>query len=47
MQADNMSDEIKLLAIENEGAMGRDTTWQIEKCRYSSSVFVKSYFRQT
>ena len=25
-----MSDEIKLLAIENEGAMGRDTTRQTE-----------------
>ena len=27
---DNMPDEIKLLAIENEGAMGRDTTRQTE-----------------
>ena len=27
---DNMSDEIKLLAIENEGAMGCDTTRQTE-----------------
>ena len=26
----------------NEGATSRDTTWQTEKCRYTSSVFIKS-----
>ena len=38
--------EIKLrLAIENEEATSHDTTWQTEKCRYSSSVFYKKYLR--
>ena len=42
-----MSDEIKLLAIENEGAMGRDTIRQTKNVhRYSNSVFIKTYFRQ-
>ena len=30
---------IQLLSNENEGAKSRDTTWQTEKCKYTSSVF--------
>ena len=43
---DNTTAEIKLLANENEGATSRDNTWQTEKCLFSSSGFIKKYFRQ-
>ena len=44
--ADNASVEIKLLANEKKRGTSRDITWQAEKWGYTSSVFIKKYFKQ-
>ena len=38
----HVSRDQTVLAKENEAATSRDTTRQTEKCRYTSSVFLKS-----